>query len=71
MLTPLETEACSPALSVLSHSYIASLGYLWFCTTHISVVHQKTSGSANVLQAGARGHRSQEAVRGLLLPVSL
>lgn len=57
MLTLPETEGSSPALSVLSHTYIVSLGCLWFCTTHIYAVHQKTSGS-NVLQAGARGQVS-------------
>lgn len=71
MLTPLETESSSLALSVLSHTYIASLGCLWFCTAHISAVYPKTSGSANVLQAGARGKRFQEAACGLLLPVIL
>lgn len=69
MLTRLETEGSSLALSVLSHFYIAGLGA--HSISHISAVHQKTSGSANVLQAGAQGCRVQEAICGLLLPDSL
>lgn len=47
----------SGSLSTVSHSLVLDCrpGCLWFCTTHISAVHQKTSGSADVVQTGARG----------------
>lgn len=56
MLIPLETAGFSRALSALSHSlwfYTADTGACGFThTTQISAVHQKTSGSSNMLQTG-------------------
>lgn len=63
----------SASLSTVSHSVVLFCrpGCLWFCTTHISAVHQKTSGSADVLQTGVQGRGVQEAACGLFVPASL
>lgn len=70
MLTSVETEGSSLALSVLSYTHIAGLDARGFAQTKITAGHQKTSGLAHVLQGDARRHNVEEASCGLLLPVN-